>query len=125
MTVWEGIKEIILTKSESKQNINSLRLSRTLCTELKNIADSLNMFLARYLKKSKKINPHNKDFSYYLKDPANSTFCVSPTNPQEVENSIKPIKQSDSAAYQQISSKLFQTFQLGLYQNNKPILCPG
>ena len=44
LKVWEGIKEIIRTKPKSKQNINSLRLNGTLCTEQKKIVNSLNIF---------------------------------------------------------------------------------
>ena len=40
----------------------------------------------------KKLIPCDKDFSHYLKDPANTTFYMSPTNAQEVEREIKNSK---------------------------------
>ena len=36
----------------------------------------------------KKLVPTIKDFSHYLKDPANITFYTSPTNAQEVEQKL-------------------------------------
>ena len=90
LKVWEGIKEIIHTKPKNKQNINSLRLNGTLCTEQKKIANSLNMFFCNKPEEiEKKLIPPNKDFSDYLKHPANNTFYISPTNPREVEQKLK------------------------------------
>ena len=90
MKVWEGIKEIIHTKPKKKQSINSLRFNGTLCTEQKKIENSLNIIFCNVSKESeKKLIPPNKDFSHYLKDPANNTFYMSPTNAREVEQTLK------------------------------------
>ena len=78
MKLWEGIKEIIHTKTENKQSINSLRRNGTLCSEQKKITNPLNMFFSKLI-------PPNKDFSDYLKNPANNTFYIPPTNAKEVE----------------------------------------
>ena len=57
LKVWEGIKEKIHTKPKSKQSINSLRPSGTLCTDQKKTANFLNMFFERYLEQLKKNTP--------------------------------------------------------------------
>ena len=43
LKVWEGIKEIIHTKSKIKQSINSLRFNGTLCTGQNKTANSVKM----------------------------------------------------------------------------------
>ena len=122
LKVCEEIKEIIHTKPKNKKNMNSLRLNGTLCTEQKKIANSLNMFFCNIPKEiEKKLIPPNKDFSDYLKHPANNTFYISPTNAREVEQKLKTLKTNKAvglpAAYQGRSLKLIQSLLASPYQD--------
>ena len=59
-----------------------------------------------------KLIPPNKDFSHYLKDPANNTFFMSPTNAQEVEQKLKTLKTNKAVGPNNVptkSSKLIQS----------------
>ena len=54
--------------------------------------------------------PPNKDFSDYLKDPANNTFYMSQTNAREVEQKLKILKTNKvPTAYHRRSLKLIQS----------------
>ena len=67
-------------------------------------------FFAAYLKKSKKkLIPPNKDFSDYLKDPANNTFYMSPTNVKEVEQKLKTLKTNKAVGPNSIQRKILKT----------------
>ena len=111
LKVWVGIKEIIHTKPKNKQSINSLRLNGTLFTEQKKIANSLNMFFRNIPEEiEKKLIPPNKDFSHYLKDPANNTFYMSPTNARDVEQKLKTLKTNKAVGANSIPTKILKTY---------------
>ena len=110
LKIWEGIKEIIHTKPKNKQSINSLRLNGTLCTEQKKIAHSLNMFFLQ--------QRPNKDFSDYLKHPANNTFYISPSNATEVEQKLKALKTNKAVGPNSIPTKILKTYSKSL---SKPL----
>ena len=119
MKVWEGIKDIIHTKPKNKQSINSLRFNGTLCTEQKKIANSLNMFFCNKPKEiEKKLIPPKTDFSDYLKDPANNTFYISPTNAREVEQKLKTLKTNKAVRPNSIPTKILKTYSKTL---SKPL----
>ena len=119
LKVWERIKEIIHTKPRNKQSINSLRLNGTLCTEQKKIANSLNMFFCNIPKEiEKKLIPPNKDFSDYLKHPANNTFYISPSNATEVEQKLKALKTNKAVGPNSIPTKILKTYSKSL---SKPL----
>lgn len=58
----------------------------------------------------KKKNSPNKDFSHYLKDPANNTFYKSPTNIQEVEQKLKTLKTNTALGPTSIPTMILKTY---------------
>ena len=119
LKVWVGITEIIHTKPKNKQSINSLRLNGTLFTEQKKIANSLNIFFRNIPEEiEKKLIPPNKDFSHYLKDPANNTFYMSPTNARDVEQKLKTLKTNKAVGANSIPTKILKTYSKSL---SKPL----
>ena len=67
------------------------------------------------LKQSKKkIIPPNKDFSDYLKHPANNTFYISPTNAGEVEQKLKTLKTNKAVGPNSIPTRSFKTYSKSL-----------
>ena len=59
----------------------------------------------------KKLIPPNKDFSHYLKNPAQSTFRISPTNVQEVEQKLKTLKTNKAVGSNCIPTKVPKLIQ--------------
>ena len=77
-------------------------------------------FSAACLKRLKKIIPPNKDFSHYLKDPANNTFYMSPTNAEEFEQKLETlIKTNKAVGPNTIPTMILKTYSelISLYQN--------
>ena len=60
----------------------------------------------------------NKDFSDYLKHPANNTFYISPTNAREVEQKLKTLKTNKAVGLNSIPTKIFKTYSKSL---SKPL----
>ena len=54
MKVWEGIKEIIHSKPNTGQPVNSLRINGSLSTNKNEIANSFNTFFCNIPKEIKK-----------------------------------------------------------------------
>ena len=68
----------------------------------------------------KKLIPPSKDFSHYLKDPANNTFYMSPTNAREIEQKLITLKTNKAVGPNSIPTKILKTYSKSLaspYQN--------
>ena len=73
------------------------------------------MFFCNIPKKiEKKLIPPNKDFSDYLKDPANNTFYMSPSNAREVEQKLKTLKTNKAVGSNSIPTKILKTYSRSL-----------
>ena len=66
----------------------------------------------------KKLIPPNRDFADYLKDPANNTFYMSPTNAREVEQKLKALKTNKAVGPNSIPTKILKTYSKSL---SKPL----
>ena len=60
----------------------------------------------------------NKDFSDYLKHPANNTFYISPSNATEVEQKLKALKTNKAVGPNSIPTKILKTYSKSL---SKPL----
>ena len=60
-------------------------------------------------KKQKKHSP-NKEFSHYLKDPANNTFYMSSTNIQDVEQKLRTLKTNNALGPASIPTMILKTY---------------
>ena len=65
-----------------------------------------------------KLIPPKKHFSHYLKDPANNTFYMSPTNAREVEQKLKTLKTNKAVGPNSIPTKILKTYSKSL---SKPL----
>ena len=62
----------------------------------------------------KKLIATNKDFSDYLKHPANNIFYITPTNAREVEQKLKTLKTNKAVGPNSIPTKILKTYSKSL-----------
>ena len=113
--LWEGINEIISSKTKSQITINSLEInnedeSTTTITDPKGIANTaVNYFtnIADEILNKRKYNG-NKPFTDYLKSINTNTFSTTPTTPKEIESIIESFDSSKSVGPNSIPPKILK-----------------
>ena len=109
LKVWKGIKEIIHSKSNTGQNVNSLRINTSLSTNHNQIANSFNTFFCTIPKEiEKKLIPATTSFSCYLTHPAKNSFFMRPIDKKEIEQKIKAMKDNKALAPNSIRTKILK-----------------
>ena len=96
--LWIGINEIVYSKNKNKTNsCSSLIQDGKTITDQKRIAEHVNNFFTSIGKKLQKyIPPTKKHFLSFLKIPNNSTFFITPTTVEEVNDLIFDLKAGKS-----------------------------
>ena len=106
MKVWEGIKEIIHSKSNTGQTVNSL-ISGSLSTNQNQIANSFNTFFCNIPKEiEKKLILATTSFSCYFMDPSKNALFMRPTDEKEIEEKIKAMKDNKALGPNSIRTKI-------------------
>ena len=83
--IWEGIKSIISTKSNSNHVPTCLEINNNIVTDPMCISNTFNDYFSSVADEIKKSIPKlNKHFSSFLKTPVADSIFLSATNPEEV-----------------------------------------
>ena len=113
--LWEGVNQIITSKSKSTSAINCLETTddinnKTNITNPKQISNFANKYytnIAGDILKKRKYKG-NKHFKQFLKNPNTIKFLINHTDPQEVEDTIKDFDASKGVGPNSIPPKILK-----------------
>lgn len=113
LKVWEGIREIIGSKSKSSPS--SIRINGHLTTNPNTVADGFNDFFTTIADTVRsKIGPTNRHFSQYLPNPNRSSIFLDRTSPAEVLLTISSLSLKKSSGPHSIPPKILHLIKYDL-----------
>ena len=108
-SVWNGIKSIINTSKNTNGPPSMLNINSKTITDPNLIADSFNSYFGTIAQKIKNnIKQSNKCFSDFLNSPNTKSFFISPTNKDEVSDTIKKLNNNKSVGPMSIPSTILK-----------------
>ena len=111
---WEGIREVINIRKKKRQTTNTLNSDNGIINEDRKISEQFNKHFCNIAKTIEKEIPSAKNnFSGYLKNPIEKSFCINPTA-DEVETQIKCLKNNKASGPNSIPTSIFKNFRKSL-----------
>ena len=90
--VWDGVRSIINISKKSKKTLNCLKINNEVVTDNLRMTSSFNKFFSSIATKiESRIVKTDLSHHSYLKNPANISFFLTPTDPGEVKSIIQSL----------------------------------
>ena len=108
--VWNGINEIIYSKSKANAwEPNYLLINGKAVSQPKDIAEHFNDYFTSISKELQKhIPPTKRNFPDYLKNPIAESFFLTPTTPEEISDLIQTLSSNKSTGPNSIPTSILK-----------------
>ena len=127
--VWNGINEIIYSKSKANAwEPNYLLINGKAVSQPKDIAEHFNDYFTSISKELQKhIPPTKRNFSDYLKNPVGESFFLTPTTPEEISDLIQTLSSNKSTGPNSIPTPILKKikYEISIRQSLKIRLKTG
>ena len=108
-STWKGIKQIINIKDRDNNQLNSIMIDDTLCTDSRKIANGFNEYFATIAEKlQSRIYHEGHDFTKYLTEKNEKSFFIEPTDEIEIKQIIKNFSANKASGPHSIPNEILQ-----------------